>query len=154
LSRYYHEVEPGRPRFETVSATVKHVTLPTIFVWLTTVLADATLALNPIPAIREFGIFSVLGITMTFALSLTFIPAALVLLPDPKRLPPHEKGETALERALERIGIYAMRHRRAILAGSVAVCLASLWGASKIELETDYLSFFSPKSTVRRDNAR
>ena len=43
----------------------------------------ATLIFNPIHAIRDFGIYSVVGITAIFVVSLLFIPAALLLLPDP-----------------------------------------------------------------------
>ena len=37
---------------------------------------------------------------------------------------------------------------------SALVCAVLLYGATKLEVETDYLSFFGPSTVVRRDNDR
>jgi uncharacterized protein len=153
LGRYYLEVEPGRNRTEVVIATIRHVRMPSAFAWLTTILADGTLALSPIPAIRDFGIFSVLGITAIFAIAICFVPAALVLLPEPRRTPRQAAHLAGLERLLERVALFAVDHRRAVLWGGALACVVSLIGASRIELETNYLEFFHPDSPVRRENA-
>ena len=154
VARYYQEIQPGRPRYETVLATLTHVRLPSVFAWLTTVLADATLSLSPIPAISDFGIFSALGITIIFLLSVVFIPAALVVLPDPKRTPRQSARRGRLARSLEQVARFGVARRVPILWLSAVVCALGLWGATRIALETDYLEFFGEESVVRRDNAR
>jgi predicted RND superfamily exporter protein len=153
IGRYYQEIEPGRSRMEVVTSTVQHVRLPATFAWLTTVLADGTLSLSPIPAIRDFGVYSVLGITNIFVLSIVLIPAALVLMPEPKRTPREAAHLRRLVFLLERLAEYAVRRRRGILIASAIACVVALIGASRIELETDYLSFFDESSQVRRENA-
>ncbi len=152
LSRFYQELAPGRTREEVITATVDHIRIPTIFAWLTTVLADATLALSAIPAIRDFGVYAVIGNTAIFLLSLILIPAALSLLPMPRRTPREEQRETALTRSLESLGSFAVRHRRAVLLGGALLCILALIGTTRIQLETDYLEFFGPGTRVRQDN--
>lgn len=153
VSRYYTELRPGRPPAEVVAATLGHIRLPVAVAWLTTVVGCATLIANPIHAIRDFGVYSVVGITAIFVVSLLLIPAALVLLPDPRKMPAEAGGgwATAMVGA---IGRWAVAHRRPVLLGGLGLCALSLWGATRIRVETDYLKFFSPESIFRRDNRR
>ena len=155
VSRYYIELRPGRPRAEVVAATLEHIRLPVAVAWLTTVVGCATLIFNPIHAIRDFGVYSVVGITAIFVVSLLLIPAALVLLPDPP-VPPSAGGRggwaAGVGRRRRPLGGGAPPSR----AGSAGwrSCALSLWGATRIRIETDYLKFFSPESVFRRDNRR
>ncbi len=154
LSRYYAELAPGRDRPATVTAMLAHVRLPVSVAWLTTVVSCATLVLNPIHAIRDFGVYSVVGITAIFAVSLFLIPAALMLLPHPTRAPRTEETGGRIATAVGAIGRWAVAHRALVLVGGILLCAVSLWGASRIKVETDYLAFFSEDSVFRRDNAR
>jgi predicted RND superfamily exporter protein len=153
VSSYYHEVRPGRPRAEAVAATLDHVRVPVAVASLTTILGFASLALSPIRAIAELGLYSMFGVFSIFLISLTFVPAMLMLMPDP---PPHYEGpqDDWFAGLLTWTAHLAMRRRRAVLVLSAIVCLLSLWGATRIRVETDYLGFFSPMSRFRIDNAR
>jgi predicted RND superfamily exporter protein len=154
VSRYYAELRSGGARDAVVARTMRHEWLPVTVAWLTTVVSCATLMFNPILGIRDFGVYSVVGITAIFAVSLFLIPAVLLLLP---HRPPPPQAEPRLGRvatAVDAIGRWAVGHRATVLVGSVILCVVSLWGASRITVETDYLSFFSPESIFRRDNTR
>ncbi len=154
LSRFYIERRTADDVKEAVLATVRHVRVPVSVAWLTTVLGCVTLAFNPIPAIRDFGVYSVLGITAILLVSLVFIPVMLLLLPDTGRTPPGEKVDSALTRRLAALGEFAVRRRNVVLPITLVLSLAALAGASQIRLETNYLEFFSERGKVRRDNAR
>jgi predicted RND superfamily exporter protein len=155
VSRYYAELRPGRPRAEVVEATVQHMRLPVAVAWITTVLGCSTLILNPIEGIRDFGIYSVVGTTAIFFVSALFIPAALMVLPDPRVIPTVEERETGrVARAVAALGHWAVNHRRIVLVGALALCAVCIWGSSRILVETDYLEFFSQESVFRRDNDR
>ena len=155
LNRYYLELPGGRPREAVVAAMVAHVRLPVFVTWLTTVVSCATLILSPIPAIRDVGVYSVVGITAIFTLSVCFIPAALLLLPRRRAATVAAVGERdRIAAAVDVIGRWAVAHRLVVLVGGIALCAVSLWGASRIRVETDYLEFFGHDSSVRRDNQR
>ncbi len=155
VSRYYAELAPGRTREQVVAALMQHVRLPVAVAWLTTVVSCATLILNPIHAIRDFGVYSVVGITAIFAVSLFFIPAALLLLPHRHVARLHDLEEGGrIARAVGAVGRWAVAHRWIVLAFGILLCATSIWGATRIRVETDYLQFFSPESVFRRDNAR
>ncbi len=153
ISQYYLELKPGRTPAAVVAATMHHVRVPVAIAALTTLIGFATLIFTPIPAIREFGVYSVLGILFILIASFTVIPAALALmpLPAPGRLKSPEGGHVV--RGLQALGAFAVRRRRLVLVCGVLVLLVSAWGITKVRVATDYLSFFSPASTIRQDNA-
>lgn len=154
VSRYYQEARPGRAVAETVSATMEHVRTPVAIAALTTLLGFAVLTANPIRAIHDFGAYSLFGITATLLVCMTFLPAALALLPLPVRAPAGHVPSDRMALLLEKLGRSAVSHRGAVLAVASVLCLLSLWGAARIRVETDYLDFFSPRSSVRLDNQR
>jgi predicted RND superfamily exporter protein len=154
VSRYYIELRPDRSRREVVAATLDHIRLPVIVAWITTVSGCATLIFNPIHAIRDFGIYSVVGISAIFVVSLLLIPAALLLLPDPPRRRAAGNGGGFTATVVGAIGRWAISHRRLVLIGGLVLCGFSLWGATRIRIETNYLEFFDADSIFRRDNQR
>jgi len=154
VSHYYLELEPGRSREQVVEAMLHDIGLPVAVAAFTTLLGFATLALNPIAAIRDFGFYATLGIATIFIVSLLFIPAALVLLPEPTRTPRHTDEDLWVSRLLRSLGTFAVRNRILVLLGAGLAVVISLVGATRIRVETDYLEFLRPDNPIRRDNAR
>jgi predicted RND superfamily exporter protein len=151
MSRYYQELAPGKSREEVVRATMADVRLPLAIAGVTTVLGSATLTWSPIPAIRDLGIYSLIGISAVSFLALTLLPAALLVLPDAPLLKPHGHRVIGL---LEALGRFAIRRRGAVLVGTVVLCALSGWAALSLRVETDYVGFFDPAGEVRRDAER
>jgi predicted RND superfamily exporter protein len=154
VSRYYHEIRPGRARADVITATLEHTRLPVAIASLTTLLGFATLILNPIRAIREFGTYSVFGIATIFLLAIFFLPALLMLLPDAQRRPAGDRDGGWVQRLLAGLGYYAIEHRWRVILAFLLACGLSVWAATRIRVETDYLSFFDPHGPVRADNTR
>lgn len=153
ISRYYQELAtPGRSRAEVVEATMEHVRVPVGVAALTTGLGFCTLALNPIRAIADLGIFAVLGILATSFLTLGFLPAMLMILPDAEGPPEHH--DRWVGSILGGLGRLAIDHRRFILAGGMLLCGLCIWGATNIRIETNYVGFFDPGSSIRQDTDR
>ena len=66
---------------EDIQGTVSHSVVPVSVTALTTVAGFAALAVSPIPAIQQLGIYSSVGIFAINFLTLTFAPALLHFLP-------------------------------------------------------------------------
>jgi predicted RND superfamily exporter protein len=152
MSRYYQELQPGRPPATCVAAAVEEMRLPLAIAAFTTVLGFVALTFSDIRAVRDLGLYAVAGIVVMYFVTLGIIPAGLMVLPDPRHGVGRQYG--IVSRLVERISNFAGRHRRIVLAVVAAACAASLWGATRIRVETDYLSFFNPRGAIRRDNAR
>ena len=134
VGRSYQELQSGRPRAVVVGATLDDVRVPIVVATLTTLVAFTTLMFSPIHAIRDFGIYSVVGILSIFSVSLTFIPAMLVLLPEPSRAGRPAERDRWMTRLLERVVSGAAEWRRTVLWVTAGICLVSLWGATRIRV--------------------
>jgi predicted RND superfamily exporter protein len=151
VSRYYQELGTRRPRKDIVRATLEDVQIPVWVAALTTVLGSATLTWSPIPAIRDLGLYSLLGIAAQALISVTLLPAVLTLMPDAPLLRPH--GHRVMG-ALETLGRFAIRRRVEVLIGTLLLTLLAGWAALGLRIETDYVGFFAPESRIRRDADR
>jgi len=116
---------------------------------LTTALGFASLLTSPVGAVREFGLWSVVGVVATTATALSFVPAAFALLGPPRRLP---RGAESgwLEDAAGRLAAFDVRHRRWILAAALAALALAVWGATRIHVATGYVTDFAADSPLRR----
>lgn len=155
MSRYYEEVEAGLPRRETIVATLAHIRLPVTVAALTTLAGFATFILTPIRAISEFGLYATFGLSAILLASFTLVPAALMLLSDPKRRQVHSAAaESAATRILGALGENAVKRRNLVLAGAAGLCLASFAGIAQLRVDTDFQGFFDPEGPIRTAAAR
>jgi uncharacterized protein len=154
VSQYYQELHPGRSSIDIVQHALAHVASPIFVAAVTTMIGFGTLVFTPIRAIREFGAYSVFGIAAIVLAAFTVVPALLVLLPLPtRRFARHVEGTGWLSDMLRRIGGFSIRHRRTVLVSSLLVLAWSIWGISRIRVETDYLRFFDEDSRIRIENS-
>ncbi len=154
VSRYYQQVDSDRSTEEIVTSSIEHSRLPVSIASLTTLIGFATLILNPITAISDLGRYAVFGVAAIFLMSMFFLPAALMLSPRPARGTFGSQPTGGFSTLLEQLGIFAIHNRWLVLAVAALMTLLSLWSASRIRVETDYLSFFSPDSEILSENRR
>jgi predicted RND superfamily exporter protein len=154
ISEYYDELKPERSSAEVVSHAMDRVSMPILVAAATTLIGFGSLIFTPIQAVREFGIYSVFGIAAIVLAAFTIVPAVLLLLPPPRRTRVRLGEEVGwLPERLQRIGALSVRHRRGILVCGVLVIAFSAWGIARVNVETDYIAFFHPGSSIRREHA-
>jgi predicted RND superfamily exporter protein len=133
---------------DPVRHALEEVLLPLLLTALTTCVGLLALMISPLGAIREFGLFASVGVAATVAVSVTFAPAVLQLLPPPKRVLEESRG--TIDRWLERIGRFDLRHRNAILAVGLLASVLAIWGATRIHVSNDLISMFADEHPVHR----
>lgn len=114
----------------------------------TTLLGFASLVISPMLAIREFGLWAVVGVVAATVVSLAFVPALLVILGPAPRLP-RQPGEGRVDRVAVRLAEFDVRHRRRILVGAFALLVLALAGMARLEVSTGYVTNFMPWAPVR-----
>lgn len=148
----YHQERPGTAdKTALLGVTLKHVMLPVLLTGITTVAGFIALILNPIEAVKEFGVFSVIGITIITILSVTLTPALLKHLD--RKKPAGRDGRPAatplFEQFVDRIAVFDLKHRRKIFTLSGILFALALLGISGIKVSTDFLASFPEDSEVR-----
>jgi predicted RND superfamily exporter protein len=153
VSGYYDVLRGAEGRGGTegpVYAALLHVALPVLLTGVTTAAGFLSLATSPIGAIREFGIVSGLGVVFTTFVALTYAPALLQVLPIPDRVRARPARD-GIDRALEAVARFDLRHRRALLLAGALIAVASLWGMTRIVISTDLVENFRTDNEVRLD---
>ena len=79
-SRYREEVGKGQDVEGAVRSAIGTVGVALALATVTTAIGFLTNIFNPVPALKDFGLLSAVGIVVSFALMLTFFPAARKLL--------------------------------------------------------------------------
>jgi predicted RND superfamily exporter protein len=127
--------------------------LPVLLAGLTTAVGFMSLYINELSAIREFGLFSVIGVIYATIISLTFTPSLLVLF---KRLLPIKQtaekpvDESAFDHIIKRIARFDAEHRIAIYIIAGVVLAISIGGMTKLRVGTEHITNFSPDSEIRQ----
>lgn len=117
---------------------------------LTTVLGFASLCTSGVVAVRLFGAWAVVGIVATTLLAMTFLPAALAIAGNPRRVPGGGGEGGAVDHFAERLARFDVRHRRPILGAAVLVLLVAVLFMTRIEVGTTYIGDFPETSPVRQ----
>ena len=152
MARYYEQVDAGAPREELVVRALERVWLPLVISAFTNIIGFGSLMVNRITAIWDLGLFAVVGLASLTVTSLTFIPAALELLPADPRTRRSGKVSPMLSEFLRRLGKRVYVFRRPILWACVAIAFVALVGASLVQVDSNWLNYFKRSSTVRQDN--
>lgn len=148
IAEYYELAQPGRPVDEVVRETLRK-TLPPIFLTaLTTVLGFLSLVVNRIVSIQEMGLYSSVGITIAFILSVLLVPALLALISLPSR--PEEAYSPTISSLLQRLGRVDIRHRGAIIGAGILIILLSVWQLFSIQVDSNFQSFFRERDPIRQ----
>lgn len=154
-SRYREEVGEGFTVDDGMSEAVGTVGIALILATLTTVIGFLTNVVNPVPALKDFGILAAVGIFVSFVLMLTFVPAVRMLLDRRAerngRLPTAAMSggsERVLPRLMGRTAVVA--EHVPYVAITLALVLGGLgyWGFSQLETRfsfTDFLPEDSPE---------
>ncbi len=130
---------------------VSYIVIPVFLAAVTTILGFLSfIAGSYLLMIREFGIFSAIGILFSMILSVTFIPAILALS--------KQKGESLakplrnnfFDRAPEFLSGIVLHHKKPLLAGWMVLVIASVIGITQIERRVDLVDYFKKDNVVRQ----
>ena len=152
----YYEVlrrlrdEDGGSNEGVVLEALRHVALPVVLTGATTAAGFLSLVASPLGAIKQFGLFATMGVVLTMAVSLSFAPALLCVLPRPRRAHSGVRADW-FDRLARRVAQFDVRRRIPILVGAAVIAVISLLGISRIEISTDVIRLFDPEAQVRRD---
>ncbi|MCF7921873.1 MAG: MMPL family transporter [Candidatus Marinimicrobia bacterium] len=153
ITRYFEdcaELPPEADTREVVASVIEHMLRPLFLAGLTTVIGFLSLLSHILPASREVGVLTAFGVLLAFGISITLIPAVLVLTKKPS-LERQSKNTTnrLLSRVLIRMGRLVFHHRNLIYAAFAILTLVAAIGIPYVELDSNPLNYYGPDSKVR-----
>jgi hydrophobe/amphiphile efflux-3 (HAE3) family protein len=153
LVNRYQEIlkrEPDIPQPLLMKELAHALSRPILLCALTTIAGVLALLTHIIVPAREVGVLAAIGISWALLLSLTYIPAALSILPRSRpKLVNNKPHITPLEHILFRAGVIISGRPKTVLLIAGLITLGIGIGVVKITVEGNTIKFFSPKDQVR-----
>ncbi len=130
----------------------KKVGLPTFLTLLTTVAGFLSLLFSSIKPIREFGIYTAIGVTFAFILTYTLMPGILYFTGNLKRKnDSNTVNDKKLNSFVLKLFLFVLKRPRAIAVVSSCVLLASLSFTFLIKQNNILLEDLSNKVKIKQD---
>jgi len=145
IARYYEEAARSQDRRQVLVNTMEHMLTACLMTSLTTAVGFGSLAVSQLKSVKDFGIFSGIGIMLAYGLGMTITPIVLSFLPLP-RVKAWENLEASwTSHLLDWIDRFTARDRWIIPTVCLALMAISLYGVSLLRIETQ-VSKFVPQS--------
>ncbi len=147
---------------DLVLASLRKVAGPVFLAGLTTIAGFASNLTSPITPLKTFSIFSSFGVSVALLLSLTLIPALLIVKPRgrnayrvgkkaPAAKDGSEGGENAYSSFVGSLFNSIMARRALLVAITAAIVAVSTWGFTKLNIESSLIMYFPADSQLRAD---
>ena len=154
LSEFFDSYPKFRNKAETIKHVVGHLFMPMLYTSLTTIAGFASLIFTPIPPVRVFGAHVAFGVALAWILTMTFVPAYIMLFVRTKMLDQlkpetdaHDYG--LLGRVLGGLGTVSYRRWKWIMVITVAVIAVSAYGVAQIKVNDNPVKWFTKNHRIR-----
>lgn len=147
LSDFYEKYPRIKDKYRTLIRVFDDLYKPMFFTSITTAVAFANLAWADIPPVRVFGLFISLGILFAWILTMTFIPATLVLISEKRLRTIPEKPEAIP--TLGKLGRVSLSKSRVFVSIGIILFILALYGLTTLNVNDNPVKWFKKDHTIR-----
>lgn len=147
LAIYYQHRRAGAPREQALPAAFEHAGPALLMTSLTTAAALLSFLSAALAPVANVGIVLPVGVMIAFVLTVTVLPALLILLPE-RSLPAHRRLAW-LDRAVVALGTLSARYPRPVLIAAAVAMVVALTGLVQVEFSHDPVRWFPPGDAFR-----
>jgi predicted RND superfamily exporter protein len=134
----------GKSRKEAVAFAMDLNLMPVFITSATTAIGFLTLMFSESPVLADFGEMSAVGVMLAFFLSVTLLPALMVIIPMRVKVSPEHHG------AMEKLADWVIKHNKIILPVSSAVMLFFACLVPLNELNDEATKYFDTSTEFRQ----
>lgn len=142
--RELHAESPDKDVYLLVSDVVKSMAKPCFYTVLTTIVAFTSLVVSNIRPVIDFGWMMTMGISLALIITFIVIPAGILLLGNSKKTSSADKSSaiTAV------FAHFTQRYGTAVLLIAAGLCVVSLVGISKLQVENRFIDYFRADTEI------
>ncbi len=133
LVKFNQELNYGRDKRVAVKLTIQKIGAAILLTSLTTAVGFLALLSTNITMIREFGGMVAVGVILAFLVSITFIPAMLMILKTPQKSSFEKMTKGFRHRLLEKIVVINNSHYKVIVVSSLFMVALFIFYAMKVD---------------------
>ncbi|HTL83374.1 MAG TPA: MMPL family transporter [Bacteroidia bacterium] len=153
VTKYLEELREAKgdiSRFDALMKTIKDVGFATFITLITTAMGFITLLNSHIMPIRDFGLFTSIGVFISFILAFTIMPIVLNVIRVPS-LKLERKSSYFWNKNLRALLSWIFRRRKAITIGTIALTIISFFFITKIKLNNYLIEGLTKHDQLRED---
>jgi len=155
LSEFHDSYHKFKDKKQTLIYVMKDLSKPMLLTTITTAVGFAALNFIQLPPLQDFGTFVSIGVILAWLLTITLIPAYIMLLPESKfvNLIQDEKINTekasGMAKYLPKIGIFSTKNSLSISSIAVLLVSVSIFGVLKLIPNDNPMKWFSESHQMR-----
>ncbi len=154
LSEFHDNYCRYNNKKDTLLHVMNELFKPMLYTSLTSAAGFASLAFTPIPPVRVFGLFVAFGIAAAWLLTVTFVPAYIVLTVNEESLKKSYSScdtekTTRLISILKLLEKVVLNNGGKIIFASFVIALVSIYGITKINVNDNPVNWFKKNHKIR-----
>lgn len=149
FSKYFEEIAKGTEKQKIYPLILKEVGFPTFLTLITTVVGFLSLLFSSIKPIKDFGLYTSVGIIIAFCLSYTLLPALLYFFTPKKLVAVHDHNNRTYN-AMRKILFWIFRNQKTIIVITCLMLIFSAIGIYKIKVNNILLEDLSDGVKIKR----
>lgn len=159
LARFDEETATGKDSKTAISVTMVSVGSAVLMAGTTTIAGFASNVTSSISLMKDFGLFTAFGVMVALLVSLTLIPAVLMILAEkrenpkinrgPKRVVPNRKSSGVLSRCLSKLSDLVVQHSALVFLLSLIIVIVAISGLPRLQTDSNFFNFFDDGSQPR-----
>jgi predicted RND superfamily exporter protein len=148
MASAYQQVHFGKSRQEAVAESLRINLQPVFLTSITTAIGFLSMNFSDAPPFRDLGNIVAMGVIAAFFYSILFLPSFLVILPTGARKGSGDGRDFC--RTCSWIADFVIKYRRPVFWSMALVICVLVSGMTRLELNDNFLKYFSHKYDVRR----
>ena len=150
FSKYFEEIAKGTEKQKIYPLILKEVGFPTFLTLITTVVGFLSLLFSSIKPIKDFGIYTSVGIIIAFCLTYTLLPALFYFF-TPKKLVAVHSHDNKTYNVMRKVLFWIFRNQKTIIITSCVLVALSIVGVYKIKVNNILLEDLSDSVKIKQD---
>jgi predicted RND superfamily exporter protein len=146
ITLFLQGLRKGESREQAMLESLRLNLGPVFLTSITTAIGFLSLNFSDAPPFRDLGNIAAMGVMVAWALSMTFLPCLLMILPV-KAGNRHVRGQGSMEN----LGEFVIRHRKALFWGMTALILILVSQVPRNRLNDEFIKYFSENVPFRVD---
>jgi predicted RND superfamily exporter protein len=151
LSKYNEEIHRGEDKIQGIKDALSEVGVPIFLAGITTLIGFLAFLSSSLSLIREFGVFTALGVMFAMIISVTFLPAVLSFLKVSEVKLNHGGIEDNWStKSMERLGKFVLRNEKLFVGICIATVVIGFFAIPRLNREVNMVDYFQKDSEIRQ----
>lgn len=135
---------------EVLFQVIREVGQPVFLTSVTTFIGFGALSVSQVVPMRDFGIFTALGVVVAFLVTITLIPALILVWPRPLQTASHRDQMEKRTGFLIAIYRFFAGSRIRVIVVTLLVIAVAGWGSSLLIVDNELIAYFKSDTEIRK----